>query len=171
MLALSRISHAVRARLHVRSYRTNDHSPGPQLVSLLIQKYIPLKASCEEDITEISSNNLMTELSWTHMNEFTPRPILEIRQGVRQLTNTQLRITNYKDTAKIIVPDAKRAFKEDWARSMNTARMILGQPLVPYEEEDLNPQDQETRDRLHAVIQEMSHRRVIRQQMRENGEK
>ena len=105
------------------------------------------------------------------MNEFTPRPIPEIRQGVRQLTNTQLRITSYKDTAKIIVSDAKRALKEDWASSMNTARMILGQPLVPYEEEDLNPQDQETRERLHAAIQEMSHRRVIRQQMRENEEK
>jgi hypothetical protein len=105
------------------------------------------------------------------MNEFAPRPILEIRQGVRQLTNTQLRITGIKDTAKVIVSDAKRAIKEDWASSMNTARMILGQPLVPYQEEDLTPQDQETRDRLHAVIQEMSHRRVIRQKMRENEEK
>ncbi len=54
---------------------------------------------------------------------------------------------------------------------MNIARIVLKQPLVPYEQEDLTPQDEETRDRLHAALQEMSHRRVIRQQMRENGEK
>ena len=106
------------------------------------------------------------------MNEFAPRPISEMfRQNVQQLSNWQLRAVQVRETARMMFADTKSAIKEDWAKSMNTARMILGQPLVPYEQEDLTPQDQETRDRLHAAIQEMSHRRVIRQQMRENEEK
>src|SRR5690348_11416246 len=103
------------------------------------------------------------------MNEFAPRPLPEaFTQTAAQLSNTQLRVARVRETARIIVSDAGQALKEDWARSLNQAQALLqiflGLPTIPYHEEEVDPTDEEARDRLHVVLAEMTRRRVIRQE-------
>jgi hypothetical protein len=92
-----------------------------------------------------------------------PSPEL-FRQNVKQMSNWQLKTAEVRDITRIIVSDVKHGIREGWAESMNTARMLLGQPLVPYEEE-VYEGDKEAYERLRTSIKEMTRRRSIRQEM------